>query len=253
MTETEAGDAAPPEDGAVGGAVGGPAGAPAEDTAPLAADSPAPESSESAPAPDPLPTDDGDLIPLGRLTGLALVLWAAVGLAASFELSWDKVRLLEDPNFQPSCNFNPVLSCGSVIATDQANAFGFPNPFMGLIGFAVIATLGMLAISRTRIPGWILAGAALGSWVGVGFVHWLAYQSLYEIDALCPWCLGVWAVTMPTAVWLTLIAMSRSSSDAVASVAVRLWTWRYSIVFAWYLLIATLILINFWDYWRTLL
>ena len=39
--------------------------------------------------------------------------------------------MLTDPSYRPSCSINPVLACGSVMATAQEHAFGFANPIMG--------------------------------------------------------------------------------------------------------------------------
>lgn len=188
-----------------------------------------------------------------RLGGIALALWSSLGLVAAFFLSVDKLKMLEDPDFVPSCNFNPVLSCGSVITTDEASAFGFPNPFLGLVGFAVIATLGVLLAARVTLPRWVFVGAAAGSFVGFGFVHWLAYQSLYTIGALCPWCLVVWAISPLIWIWTTSWAASSSARSSVRTIGRTLWNWRYPVVASWYLLVAVLILTRFWSYWRTLL
>lgn len=38
---------------------------------------------------------------------------------------------------------------------------------------------------------------------GIGLVSWLQYQSLYEIGALCPYCMVVWSVTIPIFIWVT--------------------------------------------------
>lgn len=188
---------------------------------------------------------------LGRGSGAALAVWSALGLAAAFMLSVDKVRLLADPGYEPSCNLNPVLSCGSVMASDQAAVFGFPNPFLGLVGFAIMLTVGVLVASGTRLPAWVVTGAALGAALGAVFVHWLAFQSLYRIGALCPWCLVVWAVTIPTAVWLGLAALlTRAPRSRLLA---GLWQWRYSLVALWYLGVVVLSLVRFWDYWSTLL
>lgn len=196
---------------------------------------------------------DDELIEIRPRTGIAIAVWAAIGLAAAFTLSLDKIKILENPDYRPSCDLNPVLACGSVIRTDQASVFGFPNPFLGLIGFSILLTLGVLMASNVRLPRWVLNGAALGGIGGIVFVHWLAYHSLYEINALCPWCLVVWTVTMPLAVWFLLLAGSRSRSDNVAFLAVQIWPWRFAAVAGWYLLVIVLITVRFWDYWRTLL
>lgn len=190
---------------------------------------------------------------LGRPSGLALGVWSALGLAAALTLAVDKVKLLIDPEFQPSCNFNPVLSCGSVMKTDQASVLGFPNPFLGLIGFSVVLTVSVLLAARVVLPRWVVGGAAVGSVVGAGFVHWLVFQSLYRIGALCPWCLVVWAVTIPTAVWLVLASLESYASGAPRRAVQALWQWRFTLVGLWYLAVFLLSLIRFWDYWRTVL
>lgn len=187
----------------------------------------------------------------GRTTAWSVVIWSVLGLAASFTLAIDKVKILQDPSYEPSCNFNPVLSCGSVMVTDQASAFGFPNPYLGIMGFAIMLTVGVVLAAKVSLPRWIWGGAALGSVLGAIFINWLAYQSLYRIGALCPWCMVVWVVTMPMAIWFVLAALARLDSPGIQRVAAALWTWRFTILAAWYLLVFVLILIRFWDYWST--
>lgn len=65
---------------------------------------------------------------MGRGTAWVLTLASVVGLVAAFVLLLEKIALLTDPAYVPSCSINPVLSCGSVMNTDQAAAFGFPTP-----------------------------------------------------------------------------------------------------------------------------
>jgi uncharacterized membrane protein len=185
-----------------------------------------------------------------RAYGVGLVVMGAVGLAAAFTLAWDKVKILENPSFRPSCDINPVLSCGSVMVTKQAQVFGFPNPFMGLVGFSIVVTIGVLVASGTRLPRWVLGGLALGSVAGLVLIHWLAFQSLYRIGALCPWCMVVWTMVIPTAVWTVLTAARQYADGPVLR---GLWSVRYLIVAFWYLAFIVCILIRFWDYWSTLL
>ncbi len=60
-----------------------------------------------------------------------LVVAGALGLTASLVLTIEKFSLLADPTYRPSCSINPVISCGSVMSSPQAEAFGFPNPLLG--------------------------------------------------------------------------------------------------------------------------
>lgn len=193
-------------------------------------------------------TDDGSARRL-RWHGLQLTVLGAVGLAAAFALTTDRIKLLQDPDFRPSCDLNPVLSCGSVMVTDQASVLGFPNPLIGLMAFAAVVALGVVQLTGTRparVVQWGLAAGALAGW---GFVHWLAFQSLYRIGALCPWCMVVWSVTAPIAIWSVL----RPWRDSGSRVGTALWSVRWSLVVVWYLVVVVLALVRFWDYWRTLL
>lgn len=77
-----------------------------------------------------------------RPFALLLVIGGALGLFASAVLTLDKIRLLKDPSYVPNCNINPIISCGSIMRSDQAEAFGFPNSLLGLAGFAVVIAIG---------------------------------------------------------------------------------------------------------------
>ncbi|NDG09878.1 MAG: Vitamin K epoxide reductase, partial [Actinobacteria bacterium] len=52
---------------------------------------------------------------------------AISGFIASFLLTVDKIKILKDAKFNPSCNINEVLNCKSVMLSKQAEVFGFPN------------------------------------------------------------------------------------------------------------------------------
>ena len=181
-----------------------------------------------------------------------LLFGAILGLIASFELTVDKIQILSDPNFIPSCNINPVLSCGSVIVTEQASLFGFPNPLIGLAGYSVIITLAVLLISRVTIPKWVWLGLNLGALGGMAFVVWLAFQSLYVIGALCPWCMVAWVGTI-FIFWITTAEnaaqgrFTRSGSPGVVSEVV--YSLRWIFISLTFVLIITLIFIRWMDFW----
>ena len=191
-------------------------------------------------------------VPVPRPSAWSVLIAGAVGLAAALVLTIEKVMLLADPAYVPSCSINPVLSCGSVMATPQASAFGFPNSLIGVVSFSVVVVSGVLAVARVPLPRWYWAGLAIGTLFGTVFVHWLIFQSLYRIEALCPYCMVVWAVTIPLLAVVTTIALRGTvvSNSAVARV---LYTWRWSIVALWFTAVILLILVQFWDYWSTLI
>ncbi len=88
------------------------------------------------------------------------------GLAAALTLTIEKIELLINPAYVPSCSINPVLSCGSVMITHQASVFGFPNPLIGIGAFSVVVVTGVLAVAKVRLPRWYWIGLTIGSaWV----------------------------------------------------------------------------------------
>ncbi len=185
-----------------------------------------------------------------RMTSAWWVLIAGVvGLISSATLTIEKIEILVNPAYVPSCSINPVLSCGSVMVTPQASAFGFPNPLIGIAGFAVVVVSGVLAVTKVRLPRWYWMGLTIGTALGVVFIHWLIFQTLYRIGALCPYCMVVWAVTIPLLVVVSSIALPVADNP----VARVLYTWRWSIVALWFTALLLLILVRFWNYWSTLI
>jgi len=208
----------------------------------------------TTPAPVPAGTADVDKSSAGIRVHPAGAWWllvaGVVGLVSSAALLVEKIGTLQNPDYVPSCSINPVLACGSVINTPQASLFGPPNPLFGVVAFTVVIVTGVLAIAKVALPRWYWAGLAIGTGLGVVFVNWLAYQSLYEIGALCPYCMVVWAVTVPLFAGTAPIALRPLAANPVAGM---LYTWRWPLVTLWFTAIMLLILVRFWDYWSTLL
>jgi uncharacterized membrane protein len=127
---------------------------------------------------------------------------AALSLTASFVLSIDAVRLAADPQAALSCNVNSVISCGTVANSWQASLFGFPNAFLGLVAESVVITIAVAGLGGVRFPRRFMFTAQIVYTVGVIFAYWLFYQSMFDIGALCPWCLLVTVST--TMVFTTL-------------------------------------------------
>jgi len=196
------------------------------------------------------PVDKRTGVPVGTASAVWILIAGVVGLAAALTLTVEKIELLINPDYVPSCSINPVLSCGSVMITPQASAFGFPNPLIGIVAFAVVVVTGVLAVAKVALPRWYWAGLATGTLLGAAFVHWLIFQSLYRIGALCPYCMAVWAVTIPLLIVVSSIALQPASGNAAARV---LYSWRWSLVALWFTALILLILVRFWDYWSTLI
>ncbi len=186
------------------------------------------------------------------VVGWILTAAGALGLAASLILTIEKFQLLADPSYRPSCSINPVLSCGSVMSSPQASIFGFPNSILGIVGFTVLLTTGIVTLTAAKaLPQWYWRCIVIGLLTGAVLVHWLIFQSLYRIQALCPYCMVVWVVTM-TALWYAILhlgARSASTSSRIVTVGTENHTLVLTI---WIVSVASMILSAFWDYWSTL-
>jgi uncharacterized membrane protein len=191
----------------------------------------------------------------GARRGLATLLMVAgaVGFLASFVLAVERIAQLENPDYVPTCSFNPILSCGSVMQSWQAEAFGFPNPLIGIAAFAVVTTIGVVLLTGATLPRWFWLGLETGALFGVVIVHWLIVASFYSIGALCPYCMIVWVVTIPIFWYVTVHNVQAGhlpAHDGVRRFAVRN---RGLVLAAWYLAVTGLVLVRFWDYWSSLI
>jgi uncharacterized membrane protein len=191
-----------------------------------------------------------------RARGLLLTIGGLIGFVSAFTLTVERFRLAADPGYVPSCSINPVLSCGSVMKTDQAAVFGFPNPLMGIAAFSVMTLLGLLVLSGTPLPRWIERGFQLGITLGAVFVGWLVSQSVFSIHALCPYCMVVWTVVVATFWTTTADSLDRGLLPVPAGLrgaARTLVEFRVLAAVLTYALLLALVGVEFWGYWSTLL
>ncbi len=181
-----------------------------------------------------------------------LILAGLVGLVASFILTIDTFKVLQDPSYKPSCNLNPVLSCGSVINSKQGEIFGFPNPIAGLAAFGGLFTVGIAMLAAPKFKKWWYQGLNLGAFGGILFVHWLFYQTVYRIHSLCPFCLGVWVATITTFWYVTLYNIDEGIINLPKGLK-KYYPWvrkhHFDILILWFLIIFALILKHFWYYY----
>jgi len=185
-----------------------------------------------------------------------LIIGGLIGLAAAFIIMVEKIHLMEDPAFIPNCDLNPVISCGSVMKSDQSHAFGFPNPLIGLMAFPVVIATGLLLLTRTTLKRWWMVGLQIGTIFGLAFVHWLFFQSTYRIGALCPYCIAVWIVTI-SAFWYTLLYNLQTGNIKVPArlIGISDFIQRHhlDILIFWFLVMFLLILKRFWYYYGPML
>ncbi|KQX11130.1 MULTISPECIES: vitamin K epoxide reductase family protein [unclassified Streptomyces] len=195
--------------------------------------------------------DGGGTIGASRAFSWLLVITGAAGLLASWVITIDKIKLLEDPNFTPGCSLNPIVSCGNIMKSEQAAVFGFPNPMLGLVTYAMVIAIGVGLLAGARYRRWYWLGLNAGTLFGVGFCTWLMYQSLYEINSLCLWCCLAWVATIVMFWYVTSHNVRRGVIPAPGGLKTFFdeFTWLLPVLHIG--IIGMLILTRWWDFWTS--
>ncbi|MFH8367095.1 vitamin K epoxide reductase family protein [Streptomyces sp. NPDC018031] len=189
----------------------------------------------------------------GRAMALLLVITGALGLLASWVITIDKNKILEAEAkgeiFTPGCSLNPIVSCGNIMESDQAQAFGFPNPMMGLVAYGIVICVGMSLLAGARFPRWYWLTFNAGCLFGVAFCAWLQYQSLYVIGSLCLWCCLAWAATIVLFCYVTGYNIKHGHIPLPEGPKRALLEFHWVVPFLWMATIGMLILTRWWDFW----
>lgn len=198
----------------------------------------------------------GKPLTLQRTLPYILIVAGVIGLAASFALTYDKIQVLKNPGYDPACNINPIFSCGSVMKTEQASLLGVPNTVFGLVAFTALLTLGFLLAAGAKLQRQLWIAAQLIATTGLIFMHYLFFQGVYRINAICPWCFVVWMITIPIFWYITLYNLREGHiklPKSLRPLGTVLQVNHGNILIIWYLTIFGILLTHFWYYWKTLL
>lgn len=126
-----------------------------------------------------------------------LIFTSVVGLIAAFVLTLEKIHKLQFPEESASCDFSLIVQCGKNLESWQGSTFGFPNPLIGLIGWAVVLATGVGLLAGARYAKWYWVSFNIGALGALSFVVWLISQSIFVLGTLCPWCMVTWSVVIP--------------------------------------------------------
>lgn len=189
----------------------------------------------------------------GRELGVLLTVGGLLGVWAAVMLVLSHMTLLENPDAALACDINPIVGCGSFVLSWQAALFGIPNALIGTVAFAALLTVGVVMLSGTRLSTWFWRALLAGATGAVVWVVWFQYQALTQIRGLCPYCLVVWAVTIP--VFVHVLARAAQAGHVPVGERLRrtLVQDRWVVVAVWYALVGLAALVAFWDQWMALL
>ena len=185
-------------------------------------------------------------VPVSRITAIIAFFTAFVAVIVAAIISYEKLALALNPNHVTSCSFNPIVSCSPVMQSWQAAAFfGIPNPFFGLIGFAVVMTVAFLAIF-VELPRLVWVLNFVGTAGAMAFCFWLSTQALFSIGALCLYCCGIWVLTT-ILFWISINRVTRKTKYESFG--------DYGVIgaVAFILIFAVMVFIAFQTFWLSLL
>jgi uncharacterized membrane protein len=124
-----------------------------------------------------------------RRLRLVIALIAVLGLAVAGYLTYVHYAELE-----PLC-VGGGGGCERVQSSDYAELAGIPVAVLGVAGYALI-------LASLAVPGDAgRVGGALLALIGFGFSIYLTWVELFEIDAVCQWC-------VVSAVLMTVLALT---------------------------------------------
>ena len=192
--------------------------------------------------------------PLAKLNTVMpwlLIACGIVGLIASLVLAYDQVQIWKNPAYQPACNLNPLVSCGGVITSGKGEIAHIPGPLFGLLAFPVIITIGIAILAGAKFKRWFWQGLQLGTAGGVLFALWMFWVALFQIHALCPFCLTT-DVAMYVLFWYVSLHNLQQEHVKTPSRLARTKDFclrhHLDILVAWFLVLIIYTLYHFWYY-----
>ena len=127
---------------------------------------------------------------------LAAAAIATIGLAIASYLT-----IVHYAGGEPVCAV--AHGCSTVQKSDYAQLAGVPVALLGVLGYVAILASLIRDTETTR------TAAAFLSIGGLAFSGWLTYVEVFELDAICIWCVGS-AICMALLAVITTARMLRS-------------------------------------------
>lgn len=178
-----------------------------------------------------------------RQIGFAVftIVLGAIGWFASFELLNEYLHKLKNPDYVPNCNISVLVSCSDNMGSWQGSVLGFSNTIVGISAFVAPIAVGVALLAGARFSRWFWWLYQGGLFLGFCLISWLAFQSIFVLGRLCPWCMVIWTVTIPL-FWTTLLRAPAVGDIRVSEPTQRrfkaLYSWTWVIVLLCYLIIA---------------
>lgn len=173
-----------------------------------------------------------------------LIVSGFVGLFASFQLTLEKLSLLQFPDRPLSCDFGLFVTCMPNLNSAQGSLLGFPNSLIGIAAFVAPIAVGVALLAGARFARWFWVLFNIGVLGAFVFICWLISQSLFVLGTLCPYCLVTWLAVIPMFWTVTFFNLKNGrliDSPGARSFGRHAYSWVISITILSYLVVAILI------------
>ena len=117
-----------------------------------------------------------------------------------------------------ACPENATIDCRKVTTSPESVILGVPVAVLGLVYFAAMLVLNSPRAWRATDPR-LRAGRLAAAVAGLGFVFYLIYVELFEVDAICLWCTSVHAINLVLFALIALGTAATSGSGGAAAAA----------------------------------
>ena len=126
-----------------------------------------------------------------------LLLFAALGLAASSASTYVHHRLLTDPAYSSVCDISATVSCTEAYLSRYGTLWGVPVAVAGVFFFALVLVLvaaggRTTSPARENVPAYVFALST----VGLAVVLYLAWASFFQLGAVCLLCVTTYAAVV---------------------------------------------------------
>jgi uncharacterized membrane protein len=141
---------------------------------------------------------------------LGSFLLAVAGTAVSGYLTLDHYTTLAPL----ACPENATINCVKVTTSSYSTVHGVPVALLGLLYYLLMLALCSPQAWRVDQPA-LVRGRIAAATLGVGFILYLIWAELFQINAICLWCTAVHLITL-TLFGLLLIGQTLSNARALA-------------------------------------
>lgn len=177
---------------------------------------------------------------LSLLTGI-------LAFASSAMLVYEHLQIAKDASHVSVCDMNAILNCGTVMRTPFAEAFGFPNPYIGLVGYAITITIATAMLAGARFSRWYWLCMNVGHVLAFCFILYLWFNTTFVIGALCLFCMIVWIMQTILMAKTTAYNIQTGVIPAPEHIRHAVAGWSWFVVILIFVLLFGIIIIHFFD------